>query len=190
MRFGSPGPGDLVGAAKLVGPASVAQWKSSSVLRKRLGVRVPPGAQCATLCGTRRLVATSWSSGPSTGSARLGSATSGASASTACAKRLPGADRKYSGTTVRSLFSGPARSRESREPVSQKSYLSGRCHRAGHPGIPLMRWAISEVFDRASAVRDRFAGRTDPFGLRCLRCVRGSGVRCLAVVLGGCRGGC
>src|SRR6478609_2614008 len=25
-------------------PASVAQWKSSSVLRKRLGVRVPPGA--------------------------------------------------------------------------------------------------------------------------------------------------
>jgi hypothetical protein len=27
-----------------VQPASVAQWKSSSVLRKRLGVRVPPGA--------------------------------------------------------------------------------------------------------------------------------------------------
>src|SRR6185312_2470136 len=31
--------------AKLDEPASVAQWKSSSVLRKRLGVRVPPGAQ-------------------------------------------------------------------------------------------------------------------------------------------------
>ena len=29
---------------KLVQPASVAQWKSSSVLRKGLGVRVPPGA--------------------------------------------------------------------------------------------------------------------------------------------------
>ncbi len=31
-------------AGRLVRPASVAQWKSSSVLRKRLGVRVPPGA--------------------------------------------------------------------------------------------------------------------------------------------------
>ena len=32
------------GPAKLSGSASVAQWKSSSVLRKGLGVRVPPGA--------------------------------------------------------------------------------------------------------------------------------------------------
>jgi hypothetical protein len=31
-------------SAKLDGSASVAQWKSSSVLRKWLGVRVPPGA--------------------------------------------------------------------------------------------------------------------------------------------------
>jgi hypothetical protein len=32
-------------ADRIEPPASVAQWKSSSVLRKRLGVRVPPGAQ-------------------------------------------------------------------------------------------------------------------------------------------------
>src|ERR1700712_4672390 len=32
-------------ASKLSGSASVAQWKSSSVLRKGLGVRVPPGAR-------------------------------------------------------------------------------------------------------------------------------------------------
>lgn len=34
----------LADFAKLRGPASVAQWKSSSVLRKGLGVRLPPGA--------------------------------------------------------------------------------------------------------------------------------------------------
>lgn len=35
-------------AGTLARPASVAQWKSDSVLRSRLGVRVPPGApQCA-----------------------------------------------------------------------------------------------------------------------------------------------
>ena len=31
--------------ARVVGPASVAQWKSSSVLRKGLGVRIPSGAR-------------------------------------------------------------------------------------------------------------------------------------------------
>ncbi len=41
----SPGRWTPRPVARLGEPASVAQWKSSSVLRKRLGVRVPPGAR-------------------------------------------------------------------------------------------------------------------------------------------------
>jgi hypothetical protein len=45
--------------AKLDEPASVAQWKSSSVLRKRLGVRVPPGApEVRGLMGVKRALLT------------------------------------------------------------------------------------------------------------------------------------
>ena len=47
IRAGNPrdrAPVDSMPRLRILSLASVAQWKSSSVLRKRLGVRVPPGA--------------------------------------------------------------------------------------------------------------------------------------------------